>query len=529
MVDVCCDSAIEASLVIENNLSVPKSVKLFGGSIEQSSVTDNEYTFGLTNPAFSIAPNANGSFLFDEVSGYLFIGGLSYISVIDTHNNNAVINTIFAGTNFNAKWLTLVSSTRTLYVTCSDAPSFIDPNLIIINADTGNEISRKIIGYTPNQSVYSPTTKCLYVACRFGAQLSIYNTITAAVTNVPLPSGSVSTHYICYDPIHEYVYISNGESFGTGAVDVYDIINNVIVTSISTGDRPEQVLYQNGFVYIATQEDSNVGKINTSTNINTPVPGFLAPQSLYYSSVTNKVYVCGFIDAFLGVINAATGNAETPIDTGGLVANSILYNPVNSYFYVYNEGTGTYLVYTTDFELVNTALSPAMDAVSAITGSLYGPATASGNVAILSTSIGVTITGNGNVSLDQMNSDFTANPICLCQLQIVSTLKSAFNVPLSKNETLSTGSVLNTKLSLLAHYTVADQQNVVVLEKEDLKTCIIDGENYLGWEIPANCVISIVFKYCQATRMNAIGQELKDVQRPKKKRYMHGAFKFNIN
>lgn len=527
MVDVCCGGAIETSLVITNNLPVPKTINVFGGSISMESVEDNVSSFSIADPAFPL-PQSGGPYVFDEATGYMYVGGVDSLSIVDTLNNNAIVNTIITGVGDNPNHITLVSSIRRVYITCSGVGTFTN-NLIVINADTGTEIGRYTVGYTPNQSVYCPTNGCLYIACRFGAQLSIFNTTTNAVTNISLSAGEPVC--LCYDPVHEYIYISNSDpNPGSGIVDVFSILGNVLLAPISVGDEPVQVIYQDGFVYIATESDASVSRINTSTNTNSLITGFTGPRYLFYSSITNRVYVCGFVDAFLGVINPDTGLAETPIDTGGLVANYILYNTVNDCFYVYTPAE--ILIFNNDFsELITTLSLPAISGGTfSANGSLYQPSTTVAfNVVVISITPGVSIEGSGGVTLSQLNSDFTSNPICICKLNISSTDQSAFNVPLSKNETLSTGSILNTKISLLAKYNANDVQSVIVLDKEDFKTCVLDGDNYLNWQIPANCIITLVLSYCQARREDLIGKELDDKPRARKKRYIHGAFKFAIN
>jgi hypothetical protein len=527
MVDVCCEGSIETSLVITNNLPVPKTINVFGGSIDMDSVENNVSSFSIANPAFPL-PQSGGPYVFDEATGYMYVGGISSLSIVDTLNNNAIVNTITTGVGDSPDNITIVSSLRKVYVTCSGVSTFMN-NLIVINADSGDEIARYTVGYTPNQSVYCPTNGYLYIACRFGAQLSIFNTATNSVVgDMSLSAGEPVC--LCYDPIHEYIYISNSDpNPGSGIVDVFSILGNVLLTPIPVGDEPVQVIYQNGFVYVATQSDVSVSRINTNTNINSLITGFTGSRYLFYSSVNNRVYVCGLSDAFLGVINPLTGLAETPIDTGGLVANYILYNAINECFYVYTPAE--ILIFNSNFsELITTLPLPAVSGGTfSANGSLYQSSTTAFNVAVVSITPGVLIEGSGGVTLDQLNSDFTSNPICICKLVISSTDQAAFNVPLSKNETLSTGSILNTKISLLAKYNVDDVQSVVVLNKEDFKTCVIDGDNYLNWQIPANSIITFVLSYCQARREDLIGKELNDKPRARKKRYIHGAFKFAIN
>jgi hypothetical protein len=151
------------------------------------------------------------------------------------------------------------------------------------------------------------------------------------------------------------------------------------------------------------------------------------------------------------------------------------------------------------------------------------------SISVLSTSSQdqVQIAANGGTStLSQINADTLADPICVCQLSVSATNVSTFNTPLQKIYKDSAGNYQVEDINLLSRYNADFSQNKVIIDGKDLKTCVLDGFNYLQWTIPAGESIRITVDYCQYDRGAKLSAPMPVQQQKNTKKYVHAPFKW---
>jgi YVTN family beta-propeller protein len=524
-----CDDAV--SFYINNPLQVAKTFRLFGGSTTLEQIEDNGPEFNVLSPIPSVVASGPNMEIFDSATGYLYVGSTgNNIAVVDTATNQVLRNiSTFSG----PQNMLLVPSIQRLYVMCNNASGI--NQLVVIDTATGLTVVGSGANpiFNEGEAVYSPVNGYLYIVSLAG--VSIYNTAGLGSYVDIVFFGTMDDPMNChivYDPIHDQVYVSDYSSNG---IYVIDCASNLVVDGPIPADAPTGMLYHDGFVYASSLTDGTVYLIDTADNsISNIFPFFsITPSKLVYLETTDTIYA---LSASSGsevfTINPSTKLPGSSVPSGSGPVD-LIYNSFDRFVYILNSIDNTVTVYDsllTEIQgTINTGQTGASDITfNPITGYNYVVNGTSNSVSVTSSTPAASITVNGgNTSMEQINSDFVSNPACLCYMSIATSDQAALNTPISKNRMQSTGSVLDTSISLLQKFNVNDVQSLVVLDKSDFKTCDLDGENYLEWQVPAGSNISILVGYCQLKRIDLLGKD--KLVKPKRKKYMHGAFKFAIN
>ncbi len=169
-----------------------------------------------------------------------------------------------------------------------------------------------------------------------------------------------------------------------------------------------------------------------------------------------------------------------------------------------------------------------------------------------SSTVSIVVNG-GTSSVEEINNNTLANPICICGMTFTGTDKSIFNNLLYKNYLSSSGVTESSDLNLLTKYTAMNRTDVNTVEVtgDDFKTCVLSGKDYFQWIAPAGMQIDIALSYCQydltkfvvdgneSSKLNlnqgVFGNQDRDWwmmakrRKTKKKKYSHASFKYVYN
>jgi uncharacterized delta-60 repeat protein len=133
----------------------------------------------------------------------------------------------------------------------------------------------------------------------------------------------------------------------------------------------------------------------------------------------------------------------------------------------------------------------------------------------------VSVIVNGNQSIFFVNMDSSFNPICICKLKIEGSSQQVLSNLMYKKEQNATGHIESETINLLSKYTANNSQFVVEIQGEELKSCVLDGSNYLEWIIPPQSTANIEITYNQYNRIDNLKTGNSNGQPTKKKRYIH--------
>ncbi len=530
----CCENAEQLSVVVTNIGSENKTFRVFGGATDLPSVDNNGWMISQGTSIPLGAPFSNSVYvsLFDPITGYFYVGSVTDgVYVIDSFNDNAIINHIVTGNS--PDYMLLVPSLNRIYITCREA---VTNNLFVIDSSDASLVATKTIGSGASQSVFNPINGYLYTACKYDVVLSIFDT----ATNTVLPSVSILAdpgdvpRCLAYDSVQNYIYITSGNDVA-GKVTVFNPVTSAVIDLVQCQDQPNEIIYNNGFMYVSNYLSDSVSVIDTSDNSVSNLSGFITAGTLVYVSSTNLIYVCGANS--IGVISPVTNQAVLPFVTPSPddSITDIIYNPFNDAIYVLIRNHVVIFNSSLTEEWSSIQFTEAIGGLrdfSVLTnGDVYVPLSSAFSIGVANTQPIVSIVVNSGVNtIEGINTDAISNPKCACKIKFDTETKEAFNNPFEKNRWQNTGSIDNTKISLLQKFTASQRSgiNTVTIEAEDLKTCDLDGENYLEWVVPENSSVTLTIDYCEYDRSKEIDYSKKR-KRPRTKRYNHGAFKYSIN
>lgn len=533
----CCEGGDKQTMSfnITNSGDEAKTFRLFGGGTGLDSIDDNTDTDSdeivLSSIEGCIAEDINPGAI-DPITNRIYFRADSDLQV-NNGETGALVDSIAMGgvpetpayDSFNGR----------MYVpTDNDEVKVVNVLLSVIATVS--------VGVGPQTPIFDSVNNRMYVPNRADDTVSVIstasNTVIATITVGDRPVAGV------FDLENNRVYIVNV----TGqTVSVISTATNTVIATISLLAAPVELsrIYLNGSsIYVAVTNAVKVISTDTNTVTDTVTTSISSGQ-LVFTSISNTLYISDTTDSRVGYMNCddntftgyiAVGSSPRGgvIDTTNELlmvscSTKVSFIDVNLHTVVkeltvatVNSNDSRYPVYVADYNYIYFHSSEADCGVStgfsvADTGDyLFTPVTISVN--------------GGSSTMQEINNDTLTNPICICDLNIVGSDKGVFNSPLRKNFTNATGTIDNTMISLLAKFTAMqkDGVNVVNLSSDDFKTCVLDGNNYLQWVVPAGENISIDVKYCQDDILGKLMLEpLKQVVKIKK--YIHGRFKFLIN
>lgn len=523
----CCDSITEkdsTSFAISNTGADAKTFRLYGGGTGLDSVVDNSFTLGsLFIPAgdqpqfLTYNPDLNYVYVVNTADGT--------VSVINSSNNN--IATINAGLTVGAGQSDpiYVSANKYFYYSGNNAGT----QIAAINT-LDNSSSLITVGNDPFGLSYATGFNKLYVCNGGDGTVSVINTLTNTVSGlITVGSGPGRSIYISSS---QSVYVLN-ETDQT--ISVIDANTDTVVATIPVGSYPVWASYLSSVdrIYISNVIDGTVSVINPQTNtvVSTITVGNLAAISTV-NEVDKLVYCNNEGDYTVSVIDGLLNTVVDVITLSGSNPGNgqyIAFNTFDKYLYVVMTGDNEVDVFDTQsnnafVETISTG--PGSSPVVALfnnSNSIYISCRSIDEVMTITSSNQVDITPNGGEStVYSINQGSLSEPICICSMKITTDNKSTFNTPMQKKLKNSTGTIESEEINLLSRYNANFSLNTVVVDGKDLKTCVLDGFNYLEWSIPSGENINILITYCQYDRTSGlrIGKPVTI-----KKKYTHGHFK----
>ena len=196
----------------------------------------------------------------------------------------------------------------------------------------------------PYGVAYDSSNGHVYVANSGSNTIAVVNTSTNRVTQ-QIPMGQNSQPLLLlYNAYNKYLYAYDS---GTGNVSVVNATSNEIVKNITVGNIVSDPIHadsslmtfstENGNVFILNQNSGNITEINGSDNrviMNVTLQYAGLPTAIAFIPSTDSLYVAGFQNHNITVLNASNLSFERNITLPGAFVTSMVYDSSNGYAYV---------------------------------------------------------------------------------------------------------------------------------------------------------------------------------------------------
>lgn len=557
------------SFNITNSGDEAKTFRLFGGSTGLDTVDDNEeLTPGEIVLSATSADTINTQSVsdFSNFKGCLNpLTGVVYYPITDNGSVKAINpdGSTLANFAFGSPSTTpsptvpiFCTSNNIIYLGVTIASvSYIKGIDADPDSPTYNTVVKSVIvGNEPTALMHDAISNLIFISYASQTYIGIFS--------VPLNSqvGQVNALGMFFQDANDVFLIDNSKrklwaaNVNSDRVYVIDIDQDsatylqLIQTISSNIDGANYPIINSslGKVYLINQEDLNIVSIDTTTYTVTPITIGVGSNNFRFCISGNTIYISDFSNNRVRILDCVTGaiTGDISTNTGPLqpvtdTVNRLVILTTNNT----SNQTATVQFIGIDSNTIVKSITlpsgsnefytstPVIDDENEIiwvVGGQYRANVISADEYLI---VPVTVVVNGGAStMEEINNDTLTNPICICDINIVGSDKSVFNSPLRKNFTSATGTIDNTLVSLLAKFTAMQKEgiNVVKLSSEDFNTCVLDGNNYLQWVVPAGENISIDVKYCQERPLDLLFREpIRQVVKVKK--YIHGRFKYLLN
>ena len=196
----------------------------------------------------------------------------------------------------------------------------------------------------PYGVAYDNSNGHVYVANSGSNTIAVVNTSTNRVTQqIPMRQNSQPL-LLLYNAYNKYLYAYDR---GTGNVSVVNATSNEIVKNITVGNLISDSIHadsslmtfstENGNVFILNQNSGNITEINGSDNrviMNVTLQYAGLPTAIAFIPSTDSLYVAGFQNHNITVLNASNLSFERNITLPGAYVTSMLYDSSNGYAYI---------------------------------------------------------------------------------------------------------------------------------------------------------------------------------------------------
>ncbi len=545
----CCDSNSQEdtiSFLVTNTGDEDKTFRLFGGGTGLDTVDDNtipgfDYGTGFDSDVYSIAVQSDGKIIVGGV--FTSYNGTLVNGIIRLNTDGSIDSTFVYGTGFVGIVSIIVIQSDGKIVVGGTFTSYDGtPANGIIRLDSDGSVDGTFVygtGFVGSSSIIAIQSDGKIIV---GGSFTSYDG-TPASGIIRLDSdGSVDGTFVYgtgFDfGVNAITIQSDGKIIAGGNFTSYDATSaNGIIRLDSNGSIDGSFIYGTGF--IGTVLIANIqsdGKIivggnftsydGTSANriIRLESNGSIDGTFAYGTGFNNTTYT--FIIQSDGKIivggafssyNGTSANGIIRLDSNGSVDGTFDYGTgFNSFVYILTVQSDGEIIIGGGFTEYNTTAAGFIVVLNS-----------NGSVNLSTEAVEIVVNG-GNTTIAEVNNDTLVKPICICALDLIASEKSVFNNLLNKDYKSSSGDVQHDQISLLARFTAFNNQNVVNLTGDDFTSCVLDGDNYFQWVVPANSNVSINVSYCQYDRSPKMPFEIKEKPK-KKKKYIHGRFKYLLN
>jgi YVTN family beta-propeller protein len=234
------------------------------------------------------------------------------------------------------------SSPTTAYVT-----NYFDGKLMAIDPVTNTTLSTVTVGTYPYAIALTPDGSRVYVSNLADNKMSVVNTATNAVTDIPMGS-YYGPKGIAMSPDGSKVYVPYNYSNKLAVISTATntIAAAVTVGTVAGGSSGVAVSPDGSRVYVINEYDHNVTVIDAATNtVLTTVATGMTPRGIAVSADGTRIYTANYgpnnpVQAgTVTVINANNNSVVTTIPVG-LGAHGVVVSPDNSKVYVTNSVGG---------------------------------------------------------------------------------------------------------------------------------------------------------------------------------------------
>lgn len=545
VVNECCINPYSTVFSIQNSGSTSNTFRIYGGGLGLLSVENNGVVYNNVNQ-FTFSSSYQAALYVDE---YKFIYLSSGIFDVNTNTN--------VSTN-NYTWYAYDSVRKLVY-----AMNMVSYTIDVLNPASSNSIvtsfSIESGLNTYGSIIYSSQSDRLYYhafANSGDAFIYVINPNNYIISKIQV-SGTPEDYTVSEYPVfYNNIVYSIAKNSSNPTMMMLNALTNTAKSQVSLTPGYSISSYSpivaGSNIYFLAYNGSGDGllyKYNTlnDTFITYPVASFDIDNfsQLFYNSNTNSIILSYVTESSSGDNNyivsfdissgTFSSNQINEFDTTEYIVcridngRNLIYGfkaagPDNNYVHVMDGN---------DLSVVSTINLPSDyfgETTYYVTDNqdfqFIGSSAFSGKLQYFTTSDSVEIVVNGGQNtIQSVNNDTLTNPICVCKLKIDTDNKSAYSTSLAKKEKTSNGVITSEYINLLSKYTAAQSQgiNVVEVNGSEFSNCVLDGENYLEWVVPANSSVEILVEYCQYQQPTTF---------PKKKsikRYNHGSFKYWIN
>lgn len=251
---------------------------------------------------------------------YVASGGNDTITTICIEGNTKVLNIP------NDGYLAVDTIMGRIYVTDGSA-------LKVYDLATGSFIVSINGPVTPETLTLNNNRNKLFIAD--GSTVKVYSTITLDhINTITLPG---KANHIVISPDDKRAYISYGVSTGVAGVQVYNLVNDSMVTNITSGalTEPTGMALKNNILYVVN--NTALGAVVPVDIVSyTPLPGVIPvganPLRISLSPDTTRLYVTNSASGTVSIINLSTNTVESvflgianqPINVVGNYVGSLL-------------------------------------------------------------------------------------------------------------------------------------------------------------------------------------------------------------
>jgi hypothetical protein len=536
----CCEEAggkDSLFFAIQNTADEAKTFRLFGGGTNLPSVDDNETLNSEVSLQSNISVDGNPF-------NYLIDGGLAYISCEFVSPGVAFIPVIDLTTGLLYKNIPITSTPSMLAKTGNKIYKDADAsNIAVIDVLTDAESIVSIAPFTA-PSYFFAYEDYIYIA----AQRSSDNTLhllkldpssNLVVDNLEL--GSYDPGISGADGIVSRVDLNGITYLVAGSLDGFIYAVNISNGSLSlsysvalSSGNPSGSISVGNYIYVIVAGDNSINVLNTLTGvISDNIAVSSSPIGIIYDS--GFVYCTSFGDELIEKIDVSDNSIVATIPVSG---GPIGVTRINNYLYISRNTAGAVSYLDVNTDQVQGSISTGAGASTIfVSGSrTYVLNNDAESITVLSTESApeVNVDVNGDMTITEINADTLANPICICKLRLDGTSEAMYNTLLYKKRKDSNG-LIETETVDMREYLPAAQNsnnNLVDIPGDRFKSCVLDGFNYLEWEVPAGETVNVTISYCRSTRSQRLGFEQPDMKwddmpsKPVKRKFVHGSFKY---
>ncbi len=206
----------------------------------------------------------------------------------------------------------------------------------------------------PYGIAYDSSNGHVYVANSGSNTIAVVNTSINRVTQ-QIPMGQNSQPLLLlYNAYNKYLYAYDR---GTGNVSVVNTTSNELLRNITVGNIISDSIHadsslmtfstEDGNVFILNQNSGNITEINGSDNrviMNVTLQYAQLPTSIAFIPSTDSLYVAGFQNHNVTVMNASNLSFERNITLPGAYVTTMLYDSSNGYVYIGDQNSEIFII-----------------------------------------------------------------------------------------------------------------------------------------------------------------------------------------